>query len=88
MRRHGCSFTRLASIKYSLYLPNSKMRSVHNGLINNYCKQLQILDYLEVQGLEVVSSTYESLKELRVFQLDHCCQGAAKEEGLMAIFKE
>ena len=48
---------------------------------------MQIFDYIQVQGLEVVASTYKSLKELCVFQLNPCGQGAAKEEGLMAIFK-
>jgi len=33
----------------------------------------------------MVASTYKSLKELCVFQLNPCGQGAAKEEGLMAI---
>jgi len=46
MNRQSFSFTRLASIKYSPSLPNSKMRSVHNGLIIvTNCKYLIIFKF-------------------------------------------
>ena len=35
----------------------------------------------------MVASTYKYLKEIFFFQLNPCDQGAAKEEGLMAILR-